>query len=118
MSAVALISDLFFVSRVAGTAQSLGVPMKVVRSEADCAAETVSGASLAIIDLNVSGADPLAAIRACKAAGGSVQVVAFLSHVQQELAASAREAGADLVLPRSKFTVELPALLQQMCRKS
>jgi hypothetical protein len=39
-------------------------------------------------------------------------VVAFLSHVQAELAAGARQAGADEVMARSAFVNQLPALLQ------
>jgi len=40
-----------------------------------------------------------------------VRVVAFLSHVQTELAAQARAAGCNEVMPRSSFTQSLAALL-------
>jgi hypothetical protein len=39
-------------------------------------------------------------------------VMAFLSHVQVELAAMARAAGCTDVLPRSEFTKNLAALLE------
>jgi hypothetical protein len=40
-----------------------------------------------------------------------VRVVGFLSHVQTDLAAQARAAGCDEVMPRSAFTQNLAAIL-------
>jgi DNA-binding NarL/FixJ family response regulator len=114
MSTVALISDLFFVSKVKGTADSIGVPLKTVRTLADLNAALDAGAKLAIVDMNVTGVDPAEAVRACKAAPTRPFVIAYLSHVQAELAQAAQEAGADLVLPRSKFSADLPNLLQRV----
>ena len=42
-----------------------------------------------------------------------VPVVAFLSHVQTDLAAAARAAGCDVLLARSAFTRDLPHLLEK-----
>lgn len=113
MHAVALITDLFFVSKVKGTADALGVPLTLVRNIADLGREVEQGASLAIVDLNAAGVDPVEAIRACKTASSPPFVVAYLSHVQKDLAAEARSAGADMVLPRSKFSEKLPELLRR-----
>ena len=66
---------------------------------------------LLIVDLNITGADALEAIRLAKARPVPVRVVAFLSHVQVELAATAREAGADEVMARSGFSARLPEIL-------
>ncbi|GMU24064.1 MAG: hypothetical protein AMXMBFR13_41410 [Phycisphaerae bacterium] len=114
MSAVALISDLFFVSKVKGTADAIGVPLKTVRTLTDLNAALDAGAKLAIVDMNVTGVDPAEAVRACKAAPAPPFVIAYLSHVQADLALAAQEAGADLVLPRSKFSADLPNLLQRL----
>ncbi len=112
MSAAALITDLFFVTRVKGTADALGVPLSVTRTVEGLIA-AASGAGLVIVDLNATGTDPVEAIRAVKALADTPPVVAYLSHVQTELAQQAREVGADLVLPRSAFTARLPELLQK-----
>ncbi|MEP0843109.1 MAG: response regulator transcription factor [Phycisphaerae bacterium] len=111
MPAAALITDLFFVAKVKGTADALGVPLVVVRDLAGLTREAQAGAEPVIVDLNAAGVDPLAAIRACRALPRPPRVIAYLSHVQRELAESARAAGADLVLPRSQFSRDLPAIL-------
>lgn len=131
MSAIALVSDLIFATKIKSTADGLGVPLSVVRG-VQALREAAGGASMAIIDLNVDGADPIEAIRCCKspgeaadrqaAAAGSADaalrpvVVAFASHVQKDLIQAAEQAGADVVLPRSRFSVELPDLLQRYGR--
>ena len=46
-----------------------------------------------------------------RAAKNDVRVVAFLSHVQRDLAAQAQAAGCTEVMPRSPFTQNLPAIL-------
>lgn len=111
MSVAALITDLFFFSKVKGTADAIGVPIQVVRT-ADALLEACrSGVSLAIVDLNAGGVDPVEAIRQCKTIEPAPRVVAYLSHVQTDLAAAARQAGADAVMPRSQFSAQLPDLL-------
>jgi DNA-binding NarL/FixJ family response regulator len=112
MSAVALITDLFFFSKVKGTADVLGVPLTVVRNEAALLAAVEAGASLVIIDANASGIDPAEAVRRCKERAAPPRVLAYHSHVQVELADALHAAGADLVLPRSRFSAELPELLR------
>jgi hypothetical protein len=62
--------------------------------------------------LNSAGPPAFEAIRAAKAHPG-VRVLAFVSHVDTDLADLAVKAGADEVLPRSRFAAQLPALLVQ-----
>lgn len=111
MSAVALITDLFFFSKVKGTADAIGVPLQVVRTSDALLEACRGGASLAIVDLNADGIDPVEAIRQCKALQPAPRVVAYLSHVQTDLAAAAQQAGADAVMPRSRFNAQLPDVL-------
>jgi CheY-like chemotaxis protein len=109
---LALIDDLFFQSKLTETARQVGVPVRVVSNgDALVQAAAVQPPALVLVDLNArQGAlDGLA--RVC--AGGSVPVVAFLSHVQTDLAAQAREAGCTEVLPRSKFTANLAEILRR-----
>jgi DNA-binding NarL/FixJ family response regulator len=109
---LALVTDLLFATKISSTAKSLGAPVDVVRGVVPLRERVAAGAaSLVIIDLNADASDTIEAIRAVKAARPAVRTVAYVSHVQTELAAAAREAGADLVLPRSRFTAELPAIL-------
>jgi len=64
-----------------------------------------------LVDLNITAVDPLAAIAAAKKLPEPPRIIGFLSHVQTDLAAAARAAGADEVLPRSAFSARLPEIL-------
>jgi DNA-binding NarL/FixJ family response regulator len=109
---VALMDDLFFQMKVAETAKHLGMELKVA-GNADALTqllETEPAPQLVIVDLQArSGA--IAAIQRVRAGKNHVRVVGFLSHVQTELAAQARAAGCDEVMPRSSFTQNLAAIL-------
>ncbi len=107
---VALMDDLFFQMKLAETAKHLGVEVKVATT-ADALAGLLDPApKLLIVDLN-SRSQPIAAIQRLRLEKNGVRIVAFLSHVQTELAAQARAAGCDEVLPRSAFTQNLAAIL-------
>ena len=107
---VALMDDLFFQMKLAETAKHLGVEVKVAAT-ADALLPLLDPApKLLIVDLN-SRSQPIAAIERLRAAKNGVRVVGFLSHVQTELAAQARAAGCDEVMPRSAFTQNLAAIL-------
>jgi DNA-binding NarL/FixJ family response regulator len=69
-----------------------------------------SAPKLLIVDLN-SRSQPIAVIERLRATKNGVRVVGFLSHVQTDLAAQARAAGCDDVMPRSAFTQNLAAIL-------
>ena len=58
--------------------------------------------ALAIIDAIKAHAD-----------GANIPVIAFGSHVAVEVLAAARAKGADAVMPRSQFVVQLPELLKK-----
>jgi DNA-binding NarL/FixJ family response regulator len=107
---VALMDDLFFQMKLAETARHLGVEVKVAAT-ADALLPLLNPTpKLLIVDLN-SRSQPIAAIERLRAAKNGVRVVGFLSHVQTELAAQARAAGCDEVMPRSAFTQNLAAIL-------
>jgi len=109
---IAVVTDLIFSTKITGTGKALGKPVLVARTLERLREHlaTGGGQTTVIVDLNVAGIDPMAAIRQAKAAGA--KVVAFLSHVQAELAAGAREAGADEVIARSGFSARLPEILR------
>lgn len=107
---VALMDDLFFQMKVAETAKHLGLELKVA-TNADALLGLLEPApSLVIVDLNARS-QPLAAIERVRAANKDLRVIAFLSHVQRELAAQAQSAGCNEVMPRSAFTQNLAAIL-------
>jgi CheY-like chemotaxis protein len=104
---VAVVTDLFFQSRIAAAARAAGRQVRFVASES--AIDGTHG-NLALVDLDAA-ADVLAMIRALKAQGLD-SVVAFGPHVDTEARKAARSAGADRVLAKSKFVTELPRLMQ------
>ncbi len=109
--AVALMDDLFFQMKIAETAKQLGVDFKVATTGEALLSLLDPPTKLVIIDLNARG-NPLATIEHLRATQKELRVVAFLSHVQTELAAMARAAGCTDILPRSLFTRNLAAILE------
>ncbi len=110
---VALVDDLFFQAKLQETARQVGVELKTVATGDALLAEAQQSApALLIVDLNArSGA--IEALERLRATGNQRPVVAFLSHVQVELAERAKAAGCLQVMPRSKFTQNLAAILAQ-----
>jgi CheY-like chemotaxis protein len=111
---IAVVTDLIFSTKITGTAKALGKLYVVARTleklgeQLDLATEP----PLVIVDLNSAGVDGVEAVRRAKGHRSGARVVAFLSHVEVELAQAAREAGADQVMARSGFVERLPGLLQ------
>lgn len=107
---VALMDDLFFQMKLAETAKHLGLELKVA-ANGDALMELLEPAPrLVVVDLNARS-QPLAAIERLRASQKNLRVVAFLSHVQRDLAAQAQAAGCDEVMPRSAFTQNLATIL-------
>lgn len=107
---VALMDDLFFQTKVAETAKHLGIEFKVAANGEVLAGMLEPPTKLVIVDLNAKS-DPVATIARLRATQKELPVVAFLSHVQTELAAQAKAAGSSEVLPRSVFTQKLAVIL-------
>lgn len=107
---VALMDDLFFQMKLAETAKQLGVEVKVATNGDALMGLMDSAPKLVIVDLNARS-QPLQAIERVRQTNKDVRVVAFLSHVQTQLAAQAQAAGCTDVLPRSSFTQNLAAIL-------
>src|SRR3972149_1294053 len=113
---LAVVDDLFFVSKLQETARQVGAELRVVRA-ADFRADSLRPAppALAIFDLNATSANAVELIRQMKADAElkEIPVIAFLSHVQVDLQRAAQQAGCDQVPPRSKFTARLAAIPRQ-----
>lgn len=108
---LAIVSDLIFSSRIAGTASAAGGACRTVRRREDLDAALAQGPpQLVLVDMLIEDLDPAAAIAAVRAAGPSTRIIAFFPHQQRDLAAQAQAAGADETWPRSRFVQELPGL--------
>jgi DNA-binding NarL/FixJ family response regulator len=110
---VALVDDLFFQAKMVETAKHVGVELRVCTTPEALLAESAKNSTrLAIIDLNAR-AKPLEAAVRMQAVAPGVPVIAFLSHVQTDLAEAARAAGCREVMPRSQFTRNLATILER-----
>jgi thiamine monophosphate synthase len=100
MSVFALVSDLMDRSKV--SAVSPGI--RFVTSASDCA-----GAEMVVVDLGRYAA----AIADLRALLPDARIVAFGRHDNPDALAAAETAGADLVLPRSRFFHDPAAALMR-----
>ncbi|MBS0263503.1 MAG: response regulator [Planctomycetes bacterium] len=112
-TSVLISRDLFFTSKVTGTAQALGISLRVVGSVAQ-ALELVAErpCPCVLVDLADPGLDVTQLVQQLPSAPGP-RVVAFGSHVATARLEEARSAGCTEVLPRSRFSAELPELLKK-----
>jgi DNA-binding NarL/FixJ family response regulator len=107
---VALMDDLFFQMKVAETAKHVGVELKVATTADALLGLLQPPPCLVIVDLN-SRSQPIQAVEKLRAIQPELPVIAFLSHVQRDLAAQAQHAGCTEVMPRSVFTQRLAEIL-------
>ena len=109
--AVGYMDDLFFQMKIAETAKQLGVEFKVASNPSGLNSLLEHPTRLVIVDLNARN-NPIATIQSLRATHQDLRVLAFLSHVQTDLAAQARAAGCSEVMPRSTFTQNLASILE------
>jgi DNA-binding NarL/FixJ family response regulator len=107
---LALVDDLFFRQKIVETARLTDVEVACFATPQDLVDEARAHApALILVDLS-STQNPMEAIETL-GAGNSAPIIGFVSHVQVDLAESARRAGCTEVMPRSQFSKELPAIL-------
>jgi CheY-like chemotaxis protein len=111
---IAVVDDLFFASKIRGTAEQLGITAGFPR-RIDVVIEAAlrDHPALIICDLHATRIDPIELARLLKADERlrSIPLLGFFSHVQTELQQQAEQAGFDRVIPRSAFTKHLPVIL-------
>ncbi|PYS77280.1 MAG: hypothetical protein DMF70_16930 [Acidobacteria bacterium] len=111
---IAVVDDLFFASKIRGTAEQLGITVSFPRaSDTLIEAALRDQPSLIICDLHATRIDPIELAKQLKADERlrSIPLLGFFSHVQTELERQAEQAGFDRVIPRSAFTNHLPEIL-------
>lgn len=105
--------DLFFISKVVGTAQALGYKVITAGNQALIAAMLSAWKPVVVlVDLAAGELVSPAILEGFRASATETPFLAFGSHVDVERLRLAREAGCDPVMPRSRFTQELPELLR------
>lgn len=115
-----LCDDLIFGSRISGEARALGLETKVIKTVGKvieiASKEKFAGA---LIDLGIASSDLDKLITELRASQGEkFSCLGYGSHVDVDLLKKARSSGYDPVLPRSKFVVELSAILLSYCNNS
>ena len=113
---LALEKDLFFSVKIRDTLRHHGMEVTIVRTlPAIMQRLAVTGEEkpeLVIVDTATTGVDWEAAIRQTRKHG--FPVLAFGSHMDLEARAKALQAGAQRVVANSKFTSDMPGLVQRM----
>jgi CheY-like chemotaxis protein len=117
---VLLCDDLLFASRVSGTARSLGIGLRTVKTtETLEAAIRQAPVDCIIVDLSNPGLSAAALMTRLKEICITMpRVVAFGSHVDTATLKAARDAGCNPVWPRSKFAEELETALPTWVTRS
>lgn len=104
--------DLMFISRVTGTASQIGKSVEVSGQLEDVAIKAADEKyGCLFIDLSIPALNITELVSRVKRPG--LRLVAFGAHVQTEQLALAESAGCDEVHPRSRFSAQLPQILQQ-----
>ena len=112
---IAVVDDLFFASKIRGTAEHIGTQIHFVKSiDAAISKARDEAPTLVIVDLNAGCCDAVELVRAFKCDDNlnAIPLLGFFSHVQIELQQAALSAGFDRVIPRSAFTKNLADILR------
>jgi len=111
---LALEKDLFFSVKMRDTLRHYDIEVKTVRNlsafEESLTAKDEEELALVIVNTATIGVDWETAIRKARAVG--LKVLAFGSHMDLEARSKALEAGAQRVVANSKFTSDMPGLVQ------
>jgi CheY-like chemotaxis protein len=111
---IAVVDDLFFASKIRGTAEQVGIQVTFPRGiDAVIEAARHDQPSLVLCDLHAQKIDTTELARALKADESTrrIHLLGFFSHVQTELHDNAEQAGFDRVIPRSALAKNLMAIL-------
>ena len=112
---ILLSRDLIFTSKVTGTARMLGRRV-LVAGDVSLASAMIVQWQPRVVFVDLAAGDlvqPDALLAFQKLAPPATPFVAFGSHVDTAALAAARALGCDPVLPRSRFSAELPELIDR-----
>lgn len=107
-----LCDDLIFTSRITGTATALGLTLRTAKTVAELRRFfEQSQPRCVILDLNAPGLNIAELAAEIAALTPRPKLIGYGSHVDTATLKAARDAGCDIVSPRSKFVEELAAAL-------
>jgi CheY-like chemotaxis protein len=112
---ILLSRDLIFTAKITGTARELGRRI-LVAGDMALASSMIEQWHPRAVFVDLAAGDlvtPPALLAYRKMTGTATAFVAFGSHVDTQALAAARAAGCDPVLPRSRFSAELPELIRR-----
>ena len=110
---VAVLNDLMFTVKIQEAAKRAGLEPVFVKTQEDALRLAVDSPTVIVIDLNTNALEPLRLIDELKKGPATkhISLIGFVSHVQVELKQAALERGCDVVMARSAFSQNLPAIL-------
>ena len=104
------VTDLMFSVRIGDLAKRCGKRAVFAGTYDRMMAQAENHPVLVIVDLACAVVEPARLIRDLK--GKGLRVIAFGAHVDVDSLRNAKEAGADAVMPRSKFVERLAELIE------
>ncbi len=110
---ILLSRDLIFTSKITGTARAIGHRV-LVAGNRSLASSMIEQWRPRVVFVDLAAGDlvaPEALLAYQSLAGPSTAFVAFGSHVDARALDAARAAGCTEVMPRSKFSAELPEII-------
>jgi DNA-binding NarL/FixJ family response regulator len=110
---IVVVTDVIFESRIGEVASALGFDMTAV-VDSDGAIRELSSPSgaLVVMDVQAEGLDMGRVVSEARRRG--VPVLAYGRHTKAGELRAARKLGCDVVVPRSTFVEELPALIERL----
>ena len=108
---VAFIPDLLFGSSVLSALKAAGHE-PVLASTEDALRGALPDAQALVVDLTLDVPERIELVRSARPTG--IRTLAFYSHVEADVRDQAREAGFDLVVPRSRMAREGAALVDRL----
>lgn len=109
MSYFCLTANYFFWGSIEGTANVVGVPIRLLKTAAECA-EVLKDLSTATLFIDLQHPEAIAVCEQCR--NLPVRTMGFVAHMDAERIALARAAGCQEVLPKSQFFKQLSTLLR------
>lgn len=106
-------ADLMSTSRVQGPANAQGIALKVIGSKKGLLESINDETTALIVDLNPPARDAISTIQDAKAQHPELRVLVHGPHVQVDLLAQAKEAGAE-VLTNGQFHQQVGSILTQL----
>jgi DNA-binding NarL/FixJ family response regulator len=113
-TAVIAVSEMLFQSRIEGALRALGFDAIVADTPARLDGALSRKPDIVVINVQERAFDTDAAIARAKASGA--RVLAFGQHTSPAELRAARDAGADLAMPRSEIAERLAELVERLLR--